>query len=334
MTAGFALDLKLPRSYQWNVALEKSFGGKQAVSVTYVAQAGRDLLRQEALNQPNSSFAGSFLLTQNDARSNYNALQTQYRRPLSGRLHAVLNYTWSHSLDSASNDVVPLISGPTISAANDYASSDFDVRHSFSGALTYAIPGAKSGMLVHLTRDWSIDTVIVARTGFPFNATTGLAQFNSPGPRPDLNPGQPFYVYGTQCAQIFGPVSQGGNGVLQAGQSCPGGRGLNPNAFITTPPVGRQGTEGRNDIPGFGLTQVDLSLGRKFHLTERFNLQFRADAFNLFNHPNFQNPIPATNQGPPSYLSTQMLNRGLAGLNALFQEGGPRSVQLSLKLTF
>jgi hypothetical protein len=96
----------------------------------------------------------------------------------------------------------------------------------------------------------------------------------------------------------------------------------------------RQGTEGRNDIRGFGLTQVDLSISRKFPLPEKFNLQFRADAFNVFNHPNFTNPSGAFDFGATGLRSTLMLNQGLQGLNPLFQEGGPRSLQLSLRLTF
>jgi hypothetical protein len=335
-TLGYSPDLKLPRSYQWNVALEKSFGGRQTISATYVGQAGRDLLRREDLFQPNSNFAGVFQLWQEDARSNYNALQVQYRRPLSSRLQALLNYTWSHSLDNTSNDSINALSNTIISAANDYASSDFDVRHSFSGAITYAIPGvSRYRALSLLTKDWSLDTVVVARSGFPFN---GLIRFVSPDPsglassRPDRVPGQPVYLYGTQCAQVFGPPPQG-NGALLAGQSCPGGKGLNPAAF-SVPSTVRQGTEGRNDIPGFGLTQIDLSIGRRFPITEKVNLQFRADAFNLFNHPNFANPFPLIEFGPSQLLSGSMLNQGLGGLNSLFQEGGPRSLQLSLKLSF
>ena len=79
---------------------------QQAVSVTYVGQAGRDQLRKSALEQPNPNFSGIFYLTQNDALSNYNALQVQYRRPLSGRVQALLNYTYSHSLDNVSDDDV------------------------------------------------------------------------------------------------------------------------------------------------------------------------------------------------------------------------------------
>ena len=321
-THGFAPDLKVPRSYQWNVALEKSFGGQQALSVTYVGQAGRDLLRQEGISTPNANFSGSFLLTQNDARSNYNALQVQYRRLVAGRLQALLNYTWSHSLDNSSNDVVEALSSTVISAASDYASSDFDVRNSFSGALTYAIPSvSKKGPLSYVTRGWSIEGLVVARNGFPFNALVETVTLADASPRPDLVPGQPLYLRGAQCASVFG--------------SCPGGMGLNPAAF-TAPPTGEQGSEGRNDLRGFGLTQTDLSLARTFAITDRVKLQFRTDAFNVFNHPNFANPL-AYYLGPgftTYFVSTQMLNKGLGGLNPLFQEGGPRSLQLSLKLSF
>jgi Carboxypeptidase regulatory-like domain/TonB dependent receptor len=329
---GYSPDLKLPRSYQWNVALEKSLGSHQVISATYLGQAGRDLLRQEALPQPNSTFSGDFLLWQEDAFSNYNALQLQYRRPLSGHLQALLNYSWSHSLDNASNDVVAGLANTVISGTGDYASSDFDVRQSFSGAVTYAVQGiSKPGVLSLLTKDWFLDTVVVSRTGFPFNATL---RGTSPDPggfavsRPDLVAGQPLYLSGSLCRSTFEAL-----GILTNGESCPGGMGLNPGAF-SIPSTVRQGTEGRNDIRGFGLTQVDLSVGRKFPLTERVNLQFRADAFNLFNHPNFSNPAALLDCGPACLLSGTTLNGSLGGLNPLFQEGGPRSLQLSLKLSF
>jgi hypothetical protein len=311
----FDPNLKLPRSYQWNVAIEKSFAAKQSVSATYVGQSGRKLLRQEALFAPNPSFSGDFLLTKNDAASNYNALQIQYRRPLSDRVQAVLNYTWSHSLDRASNDVVAGLSNTVISSASDHASSDFDVRHSLSGALTFEAPRVGLPGLRWVSSDWTLDAVVVARSGFPFNANVfGV----SPDPggyaltRPDLIPGQSFWV---------------------SNSTAPGGKSLNANAFVVPAGV-RQGTERRNDIPGFGLTQLDLSLGRKLHVTDRVTLQFRADAFNVFNHPNFANPFGYLQFGPTELVSMQMLNQGLGGLNPLFQEGGPRSLQLSLRLAF
>ena len=313
-TAGFAPNLKLPRSYQWNVALEKSFG-QQALSLTYVGQAGRDLLRQEGLEQPNANFSGAFLLTVNNAHSNYNSLQLQYRRPIADRLQALLNYTWSHALDNASDDTVEAtaVSSTVLSAGRDYASSAFDVRQSFSGALSYSIPGStKTRFLSALTGNWSLEGLVVARSGFPFNAVVLTSTISGVRPRPNLEPGQPVWI---------------------ANSTAGGGKSLNPAAF-TVPPSGQQGTEGRNDIPGFGLTEVDMSLGRKFPLTERINLQFRADAFNVLNHPNFSNPAAFIGFGPAFLQSQAMLNNGLGGLNPLFQEGGPRSLQLSLKLSF
>jgi hypothetical protein len=331
--SGFDPNLKLPRSYQWNVALEKSFGGQQAFTATYVGQAGRDLLRQTTLFQPNANFVGDIVLTRDDARSNYNALQLQFRRPLASRLQVLLNYAWSHSLDNVSNDITAGLPSNVISGANDYASSDFDVRHSFSAALSYDVPAAaKSGALAVATREWSVQSVVVARSGFPFN---GLILFATPDPsgfassRPDRVPGQPLYLSGSQCAAALEPVEPNG----QQHFPCPGGKGLNPAVFaIPSPP--RQGTEGRNDIPGFGFTQVDLSIGRRFAITERLNLQFRADAFNLLNHPNFRNPFGDVEFGTSSLKSSFMLNQSLGGLNPLFQEGGPRSLQLSLRLAF
>ena len=314
-TTGYTPDLKLPRSYQWNIALEKSFSGQQAVSVTYVGQAGRNLLRQEGINKPNANFSGPFLLTGNIAYSNYDALQVQYRRPFAGGLQALLNYTWSHSLDNASDDTIETtaISSSVISGAHDYSSSSFDVRHSFSGAVSYLIPGiSKNKLLSAASKDWSIDGVVVARTGIPFNAFVLTTTIGGAYPRPDLVAGKPVWI---------------------SNSSAGGGKSLNPAAF-TVPPAGQQGSEGRNDIQGFGLTQVDLSLGRRFPITERINLQFRTDAFNLFNHPNFTNPYGYVGLGSYFLKSESMLNQGLGGLNPLFQQGGPRSLQLSLKLSF
>jgi hypothetical protein len=315
-TEGYAPDLRLPRSYQWNVAIEKSFADQQALSITYVGQAGRKMLREEASYRPTPDFAGVFLLWQNAATSNYNAIQVQYRRPLSSQWQALVNYTWSHSLDNASNDAVAGFSGTVISAAQDYASSDFDIRHSFSGAATYTVPPVRNNRSLDLLlRDWAVNTAVFIRSGFPFNATL-LSGAPVPGgyvrSRPDLVAGLPVWIVNSAAG---------------------GGKSLNPTAF-TPPSTARQGTEERNDIAGFGLTQVDLSLGRRFPFRERINLEFRADAFNILNHPNFSNPPALIGLGPAYLSSGTMLNQSLGGLNALFQQGGPRSLQVSLKLTF
>jgi hypothetical protein len=327
---GFASNLKLPRSYQWNLALEKSFAGRHVISTTYVGQSGSDLLRSEALVQPNANFAtnSELELTKNSAHSSWQALELQYRMTLTKGLQTLFNYTWSHSIDNSSADDVAFFSNTLVplSQHGDKGNSDFDVRHSFSGAVSYSLPSLqKFKFLKYATQDWSLEGIVVARSGVPFNA---LLIFESPDPtgfvdaRPDRVPGQPVWI---------------------SAPTAPSGKMLNvtydPSGNITggafaVPSTLRQGTEGRNDIPGFGLTQIDLSIARKFRLTEKLNLQFRADAFNVFNHPNFTNPDGLIELGPTDLQSGMMLNRGLGGLNPLFQEGGPRSLQLSLKLTF
>jgi hypothetical protein len=327
---GFASNLKLPRSYQWNLALEKSFAGRQAISATYAGQSGSNLLRSEALVQPNANFApnSKLFLTNNSAHSSWQALEVQYRKPLTKGLQALFNYTWSHSIDNASADGVAFFSNALVplSQRGDKGNSDFDVRHSFSGAVTYSLPSPRGFKpLQYVAQGWSLDGIIVARSGVPLNA---LLSFESPDPtgfvssRPDRVPGQPVWV--------SAPTAPGGKMLNVTYDS----NGAITGGAFSVPATIRQGTEGRNDIPGFGLTQVDLSLGRKFPFTERFSLQFRADAFNVFNHPNFTNPDGLIEFGPTDLQSSSMLNKGLGGLNPLFQEGGPRSLQLSLKLTF
>src|SRR5262249_26636188 len=146
-------NLQLPRSYQWNVALEKSFAG-QVVSATYVGQAGRDLLSNEATYQPNPNFASAFQVDTNSAWSNYTGLQLQYRRPISHGVQILANYTLAHALDNASDDVIASTPGVVISGASDYASSNFYVRHSFSSALSVNLPGIRKRVwLSELTSD-------------------------------------------------------------------------------------------------------------------------------------------------------------------------------------
>jgi hypothetical protein len=312
-TKGYAPDLELPRSLQWNVAVEKSFPDAQSVSVTYVGQAGRRLLKQVGIPRPNANFAGAMLLTENASRSNYDAVQLQYRKAMKERVQAILNYTWSHSLDDASSDTLAAVSNTLISTAHDYSSSSFDVTHSFSAAVVYAVPNWSQGkVLAALTHGWQLDAVAVARSGFPFNATVLSTTLAGAYPRPNRVFAQSVWI---------GDTSAGG------------GKRLNPAAFAL-PATGQQGTEPRNDIRGFGLTQLDTSIARKFTLGAERALQLRADAFNILNHPNFTNPYAYVGLGAAYLESPAMANHGLGGLNPLFQEGGPRSLQISLRLTF
>jgi hypothetical protein len=133
--------------------------------------------------------------------------------------------------------------------------------------------------------------------------------------RPDAVPGQPVYLYGSQCTQI-----------------CPGGWMLNRNAFVLPAP-GTVGNFPRNSIRGFDAWQIDMSLRRDFHLPSATQLQFKFEVFNVSNHVNLADPAVNLSFGIFG-VATQMLNRGLGSLNPLYQMGGPRSAQASLKFLF
>ncbi len=306
----FDPNLNLPYAHEWNLTIEKLIGNKQSVSASYVAQVGRRLLRQEGVPAPNSNLPQGYILISNAANSNYNALQLQYKRPLYRSVQALLNYTWSHSIDTASDDFSTAISSSIAPVSGDRGSSNFDVRHNFSGTLTYAVPVAgKNGFVRKLTDAWFLATVFNARSGFPIDISTSA--FFPAVSRPDLDTTQPIWI----------PDSTTGPG-----------KKLNPLAF-PVPPTERQGTLPRNLIYGLGASQIDLSLQRRFPLTERVHLDFRTDAFNILNHPNFANPV-GTVESAQFGTFNRMLNKGLSGLSPLYQIGGPRSLQLSLKLIF
>jgi hypothetical protein len=170
-----------------------------------------------------------------------------------------------------------------------------------------------------LLRDWSFDSLQTVRSALPATvlAALSIASGSLYAARPNLVPGVPAYLYGPQY---------------------PGGKAFNPAAFVT-PVAGTQGSLGRNALRGVGAWQADFSVHRQFSLTERLSVQARADFFNLFNHPNFGLPI-TTLTSPVFGQATQMLAPSLGssglqgGLNQLYQFGGPRSAQLSLKVRF
>lgn len=327
-----APDLKLPRSYEWNAALEQSLGLHQTVSLTYTGAAGRDLLRQYYLNEPNSNFASVFV-TGNTGQSNYNSLQAKFQRRFSDGLQVLASYTFSHSIDNASDDSGVFTSPSLASSTIDRGSSDFDVRHSVTGALTYNIPAPKTPKpLRALLGDWSADTFLFARTALPVNiygAASVVAGIESQA-RPNLVPGIPLYLYGDQYAggrSFNNTPNEGGTGC--AGPFCP----PNPD---------EQGDFGRNVLRGFGAWQIDFALHRQFHIAGHFGLQFRAEFFNIFNHPNFGDPTTQNRfiTSPSFGESTENLANSLGsggaggGFNPLYQIGGPRSVQFAIKLQF
>jgi len=313
----------LPRTYEWNAAVERTLGNADVITITYLGEAARKLMRLDRYRAPNANFtAGELDVIRNGADSNYQALQAQYRHRLAYGLQTLLSYTWAHSIDNVSSDG-NFVNVPTGAVSSERGSSDYDIRQTFSGAVSYNIPAPGSGIWKSIFGNWSTDSIVYARTAPPVNVVTGL---------------NPFGGYLSGASSVQRPNLLAGVPLWIADPNVAGGKRINKAAF-TTPTGPVQGNLGRNALRGFGATQVDLTLRRQFQLRERLSLQARADFFNIFNHPNFG---PPTNylSSPLFGQSTQMLGASLGsggqsgGLNPLYQIGGPRSAQLALKLLF
>jgi hypothetical protein len=320
----FAYDAnyRLPLTLQYSFAIEQPLGQSNSLSASYVGAAGRRLARVESL-RPQTLQNASFTridAVNNEGYSDYHSLQLQFKRRLTRGLQALLAYTWSKSLDTASDESITNLQAPAnrLSIDLDRGPSSFDIRHAFTGSASYQLPVPSANRFARaLLGGFALDSVVRLRTAAPVMVVSGrdpLGLGLTNIARPDRVPGQPLYLENT---------------------ALPGGRRFNPAAFDSATPLAqsRQGTLGRGVLRGFDLSQVDLSLRRHFRLFEGLGLDLRADAFNLFNTANFANPtgvMTSANFG----RSTQLLSNGLGGQNPLFQVGGPRSMQLSLKFVF
>ncbi len=325
----YSTHLQLPYTLQWNVSVQQSLGTSDALTFSYLGAAGRRLLEQAQVDVGafNPNFA-TVVFTRNGLTSDYDALQLQYQRRLAHGLQALASYSFGHSIDYGSQNY---------SLPYTRANSDFDIRHSFSAAFSYDLPNLFRKRLARtFFGSWGLDDRFSARTGFPvtlngnpaFDPATGK-EFNA---GLDLVPGQPEYIFGPACAAVY-----------DNGLGCPGGRAVNPGAF--SPPSGTNlGNAPRNFVRGFGAWQMDLALRREFSIYDRLKLQFRAEAFNVFNHANFGTISPfycSPDPASPNFFpgcnfgqATATLANSLGGLSSLYQMGGPRSMQLALRLTF
>lgn len=315
--------LRLPYTLGWNVAVEQSLGKNQTLTASYVGASGRRLLVSQFTNPGALGNANFFSdeewglqLTTNRATSDYHSLQAQFQRRLSRGLQALVSYTWAHAIDDASNNI-PITPDQLLRG-----NADFDIRHNLQAAVTYDIPGRFRNRLARaFLNHWSLDGRLMARSAMPVDVISNIIldpTGNLISVRANVVPGVPIYV---------------------SDPAAPGGRLVNFAAF-TAPTAaeiaaGRFGNAPRNFVRGFAAWQVDFGLRRQFSLGERLKLQLRGEAFNLFNHPNFGAVGQYLFAGPSFFGRAQnTLNSNLGGLNALYQMGGPRSLQFSLRLSF
>lgn len=309
--------LRLPMSYQWRASLEKGFGSQGVASLAYLGAAGKHLLGNQAYVEPGTGILER-LVTLTTNSSNYQALQVRYSGSLASNVYGSASYTWSHSIDDGSQDSSIFLVHPGYQLSEARGSSNFDVRHALTLALSYRIP--RSAGLPDWLAGWTISGIFRAHGGFPINITNGEQSlglgFDNVG-RPDLVPAVPIWI---------------------DDESLAGHRRLNPAAF-SVPPAGSLGTLGRNAISGNGLAQWNVSLQREFAFYWRTSVEVGLNVFNVLNHPAFADAVPALSSpwfGQSTSMQNLMLGSGTpnTGLPALFQTGGSRSAEFSFRVSF
>ncbi|MGD0830374.1 MAG: hypothetical protein ABR907_05480, partial [Terracidiphilus sp.] len=361
----FTVDQKLttPRYASYNLNLESQLAKKVAVLIGYVGSQGRHLFRFRDLNQVNNVYGsvdscgngqtisygqqcfptysvGSFVNTplvyvnqiETSALSNFNSLQASLKIQEWRGVTSTLNYTWSHSIDDASDglDFVPNAAMPdnSFNPRGERASSNFDVRQRVQWYWTYKLPNIEQAKWI--SNGWALDGMFNFATGQPYTVSYLFEG--------DLN----------GSGEWFGRPDIVGNPHAGTG----GTNLLNVAAFATpctvdtdaTSPtygecLGHPGSEGRNAFNATNYTNFDFSLTKTTHLTETATMEFRADFFNILNHPNFSNPLlPGfgidylNTNGSPFIQTTATPDVGSG--NPYLGGGGPRSAQLAVHFNF
>ncbi len=296
-------------------------------------------------------------------RSNYNGLQATLNSRNFHGLSMVAGYTWSHAIDDVgANWDFGYGSGLPQNAHNpgaEYANSDFDVRHRLTLSLTYAIPGKKG--YAQTLEGWELNSIITLQSPQHWGAMDEGTDAAGIGPLPVSPPanspirwnfygnpddfksgptGIPFFSGATNasCAAKALSVDGGAPGAATAALNLFGCYAQG-NSIMMPPALGTFGTMGRNIFPDSAFKNVDFSVAKNWHFGERFRAQFRAEFFNIFNHPNFANPYGGQNGfgfNDPSVggFGCGCATPDVAAANPAVGSGGPRSVQFGMKLIF
>jgi hypothetical protein len=328
---------------QWNLTIQKQLGAN-VLTASYVGEVGRRLLYEgdadrplpPGPNQPAPAYVYATQLPNvtsvahnfNGAIQNYNALQMSFDRHLQNGLTFATNYTLAHGFANGSPigtaaDAPALITGDT---AYDYGNSPLDIRQRFTATVNYQLPFGKSstGLKSYAIKGWQFNVLGYWQTGLPFTVLDSATQ----GPE------------GLAYINLPGVTQDRPNAIGKVALSNPSiNEWFNTNAFVPQT-VGTPGGVRRNAYYGPHDRRVDLSLFKNFAVTERVEVQFRAECFNISNTPNFDRPASTANAlvantGSNAQQYPQIL--GAAGFGTISDTVPgeiPRQFQFALKVQF
>ncbi|MBN8733628.1 MAG: TonB-dependent receptor [Acidobacteria bacterium] len=311
----------IQRDLGWGFNLQSSYVGTRAIRQTAIlnlnySEPGRGTSTGRVLGQRWGRTADVNMYTPFNT-SNYNGFQNQLRRQFAGGGMVGVAYTWSKAISFADNNDSGLSWHQPSLWGRNRAPAGFDRTHNFQMYGVYTLPFGKgqryanSGITGHVIGNWQINGIFSKYTGTPFTVGSAGTSLNAAGAAQTADQVKPV-------VEILGGVGRGNSW-------------FDPTAFMPVTEV-RFGTTGRNILRGPGLTNLDASLFRDFFLTERFKLQFRAEAFNISNTPAFNNP-GATVSSASRNAAGQITNLG--GYTEITgAQNTERQFRFALKLMF
>jgi hypothetical protein len=376
-------NIRTPYTQNFNLNLQQQFG-KAVLEVGYVGARGTKLFRFRDINQPTqaqitaydtsaaqcngavlpncpiagfdgpdntnfnvprTAYPALFYVNREEssASSTYHSLQTSLRANSWRGLTTAVNFVWSHSIDNASDseDFIPNAAQPNNSFAPNLerGNSNFDIRRRFTWNFGYLLPHMDGGMS-RLKNGWGFDGVLNLQDGQPFQLNYNFeGDYSGSGEgfdRPDVV-GPIRYGSGPSSIDLssFQVPCTFGNTTASSSSG-------DSNCLAGTRHFGNMG---RNSLRGPTFKELNFSIFKNTNLTERLVLQFRAEFFNIFNHPNFANPNLPNFITDPASNGLDGSGRGIGNLgltatgdvgigNPFLGGGGPRGTQFALKITF
>jgi outer membrane receptor protein involved in Fe transport len=375
----FAFDrnIKTPYMENYNLNIQQQLSSKTVIQVGYVGSQGHRLWRFLDISQPNQAeitacdtgadtrcsagindgtvprnyignnfpYGAFYILQQNSTgKSNYNALQTSFRINAWHGVTSTVNFVWSRSIDNSSDgeDFVPNAAQPNDSTrpSLEKGPSNFNIPRRLTWNFAYDLP-KMGGSLQRLKNGWGLNSVLSLQDGQPFQFNYTEDDFSGSGnffDRPDVvgpivyHPHQPLNFVDVSAFAVPCTVTT----ASLSGTDCiPGTRHF--------------GTMGRNSLRGPSFKEWNFAIYKSTAITERLSMQFRADFFNILNHPNFANPFLPAFLADPGFNGSQLVNgrevgsapgsvitaTGDVGIgNPFIGGGGPRGIQLAVKFTF
>ena len=386
----YAPGYELPeRVYSYTASVQQELPGQAVLTVAYVGSLGRNLFLRSIANKitgvATNPTTGAAIITRefgnrfaeidyktSGGRDHYNSMQTTLNRRFAQGFTLGLQHTWGRSIGNSQGSNEALTAANNYSFAADYGNNNYDIRHSLNATALYELPFGPNkavkltGAADKILGGWELGGIVNFRTGVPISLLIT---------RPDV-----VYRDKRNGNILSSPVVVNGQVMTDAIINVPGGGSsrnvrradvvagvnpfitgadkrvyLNPAAFAIPQP-GTFGNMGRNALPGPDLSQLDLTLHKRFPITEKVNLQFRAEIYNLFNHANLSNPAATLSAGLPGSYADPAGATGLGGIQPgqsftasaaggafgritstvanTVGVGAQRQIQLSLRLNF